>query len=53
MLVTVRAYVRILLEVGLLVVSRIRPNEPSNILFLSALEVSHAPLSVCENDDAW
>ena len=33
-------------------VPQIRPDEPSNILSLSAVEVSHAPQSVCAKDDA-
>ena len=28
------------------------PDEPSNISVLSAVEVTHAPQSVCANDDA-
>ena len=38
-------------EIVVLVV-QIRPDEPSNILSLSAVEVSHAPQSVCAKDDA-
>ena len=30
----------------------IRPDEPSNIPFLSAVEVYHEPQSVCAKDDA-
>ena len=33
-------------------VVQIRPNEPTNIPSLSAVEVSHAPQSVCAKDDA-
>ena len=34
------------------VVEQIFPNEPSNIPSLSAVEVSHAPQSVCAKNDA-
>ena len=37
---------------GLALVAQIRPEEPSNIPFLSAVEVYHAPHSVCANDVA-
>ena len=41
------------MEVVLLLVdTQICPDEPSNILSLSAVEVSHAPQSACANDDA-
>ena len=43
------------LEVGgdvLVLVAQIRPDEPSNILFLSAVEVLHTPQRVCAKDDA-
>ena len=43
------------LEVGvdvLPLVVQIRPDEPSKILTLSAVEVSHAPQSVCAKDNA-
>ena len=33
-------------------VVQIRPNESTNIPSLSAVEVSHAPQSACEKDDA-
>ena len=33
-------------------VMQIRPDEPSNILTLSAVEVLHDPQSVCAKDDA-
>ena len=36
----------------IVVVAQIRPDEPSNILSLSAVEVIHMPQRVCENDDA-
>ena len=36
----------------LALVVQIRPDEPSNIPSLSAVEVSHAPQSVCAKDDA-
>ena len=36
----------------LILVVQIRPDEPSNIPALSAVEVIHAPQSVCANDDA-
>ena len=35
-----------------LVVIQIRPDEPANIPYLSALEAIHSPQSVWENDDA-
>ena len=38
-------------EIVVLVV-QIRPDEPSNILSLSAVDVLHAPQSVCVKDDA-
>ena len=41
----------VVVEVLVLVVP-IRPGEPSNIPSLSAVEVSHAPQSDCEKDDA-
>ena len=55
--------VRVLMEVVLLLevvvivevlalLVQIRPDESSNIASLSAVEVSHAPQSVCANDDA-
>ena len=37
---------------ALVVAVHIRPDEPSNIRSLSAVEVSHAPQSVCAKDDA-
>ena len=41
------------MEVVLLLVdTQICPDEPSNILSLSAVEVSHAPQSACAKDDA-
>ena len=40
------------LEVGVVLVVQIRPDDPSNIPFLSAVEVCHAPQSVCVNDVA-
>ena len=43
--------VAVVVDVLVLVV-QIRPDEPSNIPFLSAVEVLHAPQSVCEKDDA-
>ena len=39
-------------EVLVLVVVQIRPDEPSNISSLFAVEVIHAPQSVCAKDDA-
>ena len=39
-------------EVLVLVVVQIRPDEPSNIPSLSAVEVIHTPQSVCAKDDA-
>ena len=50
--------VRHLLEVGVAIagvlvpVLQMRPDEPSNILSLSAVEANHAPQSVCSKDDA-
>ena len=45
------------MEVGFLLVEvilfeQIRPDEPSNIPFLSAVEVCQVPQSVCAKDDA-
>ena len=40
------------MEVVVLIVVQIRPDEPSNIPSLSAVEVLHAPQSVCAKDDA-
>ena len=49
----VSVLVEAVLEVVLLPpVVQIRPDEPSNIPSLSAVEVSHAPQSVCAKDDA-
>ena len=42
----------VVVEVLVLVVAQIRPDEPSKIPSLCALEVSHAPQSVCVKDDA-
>ena len=42
----------VVVEVLVLVVVQIRPDEPSNIPFLSAVEVTHAPQRVCAKDDA-
>ena len=39
-------------EMLVLVVVQIRPDEPSNIPPLYAVEVIHTPQSVCANDDA-
>ena len=44
--------VRVLTEVVLLLDMQIRPDEPSNILSLSAVEVNQAPQSACAKDDA-
>ena len=44
--------VGVFMEAVLLLVAQIRPDEPSNIPSLSAVEVNHAPQSVCEKDDA-
>ena len=41
-----------IVEVRVLVVMQSRPDEPSNISLLSALEVIHAPHNVCAIDDA-
>ena len=43
---------RVLIEVVLLLEVQIRPDEPSNILSLSAVEANQAPQSVCAKDDA-
>ena len=43
--------VTVVVEVLILLVQS-RPGEPSNILSLSAVEVSHAPQSVCAKDVA-
>ena len=40
------------MEVVLLLDVQIRPNEPLNILSLSAVEVNQAPQSACAKDDA-
>ena len=42
----------VLVEVLVLVVAQSRPDEPSNISVLTAVEVIHTPQSVCANDDA-
>ena len=42
----------VVVEVLVLVVVQIRPGEPSNIPSLFAVEVSHAPQSDCEKDNA-
>ena len=39
-------------EVLIPFVAQIRPDEPSNMVSLSALEANHAPQSVCVKDDA-
>ena len=63
MRVTVRDFMEVILllkvvvvvvvvEVLVLVVVQSRPGEPSNIPFLYALDVTHAPQSVCAKDDA-
>ena len=44
--------VEVVVEVVVLVV-QIRPAEPSNIPEISAVEMSHAPQSVCAKDDAY
>ena len=36
----------------LALVVQIRPDDPSNMPSLSAVEVTHEPQSVCANDDA-
>ena len=50
----VRVRVRALMEVVLLVevLKQSRPREKENISVLSAVEVLHAPQSVCAKDDA-
>ena len=45
------AEVVVVVEV-LILSAQIRPGEPSNIRYLSAVEVTHAPQSVCAKDDA-
>ena len=42
----------VVMEVVVLIVVQIRPDEPSNIPSLSAVEVLHAPQSVRAKDDA-
>ena len=42
----------VVVEVVVLVAVQIRPEEPWNIPYLSAVEVNHAPQSVCAKDDA-
>ena len=49
--VVLRMEVVVVVEV-LILAMQIRPNEPANIRCLSAVEVTHAPQSVCANDDA-
>ena len=51
----ISARVRIFMEIVFLlleVVVQIRPDEPSNIPPFTAVELSHAPQSVCAKDDA-
>ena len=46
-------FVEVVVVVGVVVVVvHIRPDEPVNISSLSAVEVLHAPQSVCAKDDA-
>ena len=42
----------VVVDVAFLLVLQIRPNEPSNIPSLTAVEVYHSPQSVCAKDDA-
>ena len=42
----------VVVEVLVLAVVQIRPDDPSNIPCFSAVEVLHSPQSVCANDDA-
>ena len=42
----------VVVEVLVLAVQKSRPDEPSNISVLSAVEVIHMPQSVCVNDEA-
>ena len=44
--------VAVLAEVVVAVAMQSRPEEPTNISDLSAVEVPHAPQSVCEKDEA-
>ena len=44
--------VEVMTVVKVLVVVQRRPDDPSNIPPLSAVEVTHAPQSVCAKDDA-
>ena len=44
--------VAVLAEVVVAVAMQSRPEEPTNISVLSAVEVLHAPHSECEKDDA-
>ena len=52
MKIILRLEVVVVVEVLVLVVVQIRSDEPSNIPSLFAVEVSHAPQSVCAKDDA-
>ena len=42
----------VVLVVAVVLLTQICPDEPSNILVLSAFEACHAPQRVCVNDDA-
>ena len=51
-LVEVVLVVVIVVEVVLVLVVQIRPDDPSNIPSLFAIEVGHAPQSICAKDEA-
>ena len=42
----------VVMEVLVLVGQTSRPDEPTNISVLSAVDVAHTPQSVCANDEA-
>ena len=48
----VATVVEVTVVVEALAIAHIWPGEPSNIPSLSAVEVTHAPQSVCAKDDA-
>ena len=52
MKIVLRLEVVVVVGVLVLVVQKSRPDEPSNISVLTAVEVLHTPQSVCANDDA-
>ena len=50
--VVVAVEVVVVMEVLVLLGQTSRPDEPTNISVLSAVEVTHTPQSVCANDEA-